>query len=177
MKWLDSALKKEKEKYEKCPLKPDLIPSHEVAQAWGYVVAGYFLVESSIKALLYVRGKTVPRKYTLTILLDLLEPEDQEMLRKNYNDYKASIGGRFPYNALEAFLANLDGDSNEREDDFNGSFDWRYFLIEEPLSRNLPLVRVEFLHEIVFGCVRIIVFVHYGRFEPSQYTYSNRLNW
>ena len=36
--WLDTALKKEKEKYKKCPVIPDLVPGHEVAQAWGYVV-------------------------------------------------------------------------------------------------------------------------------------------
>ena len=47
--WLDTALEKEKEKYEKCPVKSDLLPGHEAAQAWGYVVAGYFLVEESFK--------------------------------------------------------------------------------------------------------------------------------
>ncbi|MYD25235.1 MAG: hypothetical protein F4X08_05435 [Gemmatimonadetes bacterium] len=57
MTGLDTALEKEQEKYKKCPVTPDLLPSHEVAQAWGYVVAGYFLVEESFKALLYVRGK------------------------------------------------------------------------------------------------------------------------
>ena len=56
--WLDTALKKEKEKYKKCPVMPDLIPGHVAAQGWGYVVAGYFLVEESFKALLHVGGKT-----------------------------------------------------------------------------------------------------------------------
>ena len=41
--WLDTALKKEKEKYEKCPVIPDMAPGHDIAEGWGYVVAGYFL--------------------------------------------------------------------------------------------------------------------------------------
>ena len=53
--WLHTALKKEQEKYKQCPVMPDFAPGHEVAQAWGYVVAGYFLVEESFKALLYLR--------------------------------------------------------------------------------------------------------------------------
>ena len=57
--WLDTALKKEREKYKQCPVMPDFAPGHEVAQAWGYVVAGYFLVEESFKALLYLREKKV----------------------------------------------------------------------------------------------------------------------
>ena len=79
--WLDTALEKEKEKYEQCPVKSDLVPGHEVAQAWGYVVAGYFLVEESFKALLYLRGKKVPTKHSLTMLFNLFEPGDKKILR------------------------------------------------------------------------------------------------
>ena len=176
--WVDTALEKEREKYEKCPVKPDMIPDHEVAQAWGYVVAGYFLVEESFKALLYVRGKQVPHKHSLTALFNLFESDDKEMLREYYNDYRATIEGRvFPFKTLEDFLANLDGDLNKRGSDHIGSFDWRYFLIQEQQGCKMPVVSVEFLHEIVFGCVRMIEFAHNGRFEPSRYTYSCRLKW
>ena len=48
--WLDTTLKKEQEKYKKCPVMPDFAPGHEVAQAWGYVVAGYFLVEEVLQS-------------------------------------------------------------------------------------------------------------------------------
>ena len=43
VQWLDTALKKEKEKYKNCPVVPDIIPGQEAAQGWGYVVAGYYM--------------------------------------------------------------------------------------------------------------------------------------
>ena len=174
--WLDTALDKEKEKYAKCPVKPDIFPGHEVAQGWGYVVAGYFLVEESFKALLFIREKEVPRKHSLSNLFSLFEMGDKETLCEYYTDYQATIEGRtFPFKTLEDFLTNLDGDLNKRGDDHIGSFVWRYFLIEEQRSDKMPVVSVEFLHEIVFGCVRMIEYAHNGRFKPTQYTRGWRL--
>ena len=91
--WLDTALKKEKEKYEKCPVMPDMVSGHEAAQGWGYVVVGYFLVEESFKALLYVREKKVPTKHSLSTLFNLFDDGDKTILREYYTDYKATIGG------------------------------------------------------------------------------------
>ena len=140
--WLDTALKKEKEKYEKCPVVPDMVPGHDAAQGWGYVVAGYFLVEEALKALLFVRGKkTAPTMHSLFLLFNMLEHDDQTALREYYNDYKATIGGtvgEFPFKCLDDFLRNLDGGENARGDHI-GSFDWRYFLIE--VWRRLQLLR------------------------------------
>ena len=178
--WLDTALKMEKAKYKSCPWTPDVVPGHEVAQAWGYVVAGYFLVEESFKALLYLHGKTVPIKHSLTMLFDLFELEDQEILREYYSDYRATIGGdtgKFPFKTLDDFLANLDGDKNKRGDDHIGSFDWRYFLIEEKRSAKMPKVSVEFLHEIAYGCTRMVLHAQKGNFKPSRYTHSWRMRW
>ena len=176
--WLDTALKKEKEKYKKCPVMPDMVPGHEAAQGWGYVVAGYFLVEEAFKALLFVRGSsTVPTKHSLSILFNLLEDNDKATLREYYDDYKATIGGMvgaFPFKSLDDFLVNLDGDKNVRGDHI-GSFDWRYFLIEEKRSREMPTVSVDYLHEIVFGCTRIVEHASNNRFEPTRYTRSWRL--
>ena len=177
--WLDTALCKEKDKYKKCPTKPDLVPGHEVAQAWGYVIAGYFLVEESFKALLYLRGKKVPTKHSLTMLFNLFESDDKEILREYYTDYRETGGWpkKFPIEILDEFLVNLDGDPNKRGDDHIGSFDWRYFLIEEQRSAIMPMVSVEFLHEIAYGCTRMVEHVHKGRFEPSRHTHSWRMRW
>ena len=176
--WLDTALKKEKEKYKKCPVMPDMVPGHDAAQGWGYVVAGYFLVEESFKALLFVRGnKTVPTKHSLSVLFNLLEDNDKVTLREYYDDYKATIGGTvgaFPFKCLDDFLVNLDGDQNPGGDHI-GSFDWRYFLIEEKRSKEMPTVSVDYLHEIVFGCIRIVEHASNKRFEPTRYTRSWRL--
>ena len=177
--WLDTALKKEKEKYKKCPVMPDMVPGHEAAQGWGYVVAGYFLVEQSFKALIYLRKKKVPQKHSLSTLFNLFDQGDKAILREYYADYRATIGGNigmFPFKSLDDFLLNLDGDKNNRGDHI-GSFDWRYFLIEEKQSKKMPLISVDFLHEIVFGCTRIIEYASNGNFEPSQYTHSRRLRW
>ena len=170
--WLDAALKKEKEKYEKCPVIPDMVPEYIDAQAWGYVIAGYFLVEESFKALLHVHGKEVPKRHSLSTLFDSMEQNDKTILREYYDDYKATIGGNlgmFRFKSIDDFLVNLDGDKNERGDHI-GSFDWRYFLIEEKRSQEMPFVSVDYLHEIVFGCVRIIESANNGQFDPSRYT-------
>ena len=57
--WLDTALKKEEEKYKKCSVRSDMVHDCVTAQGWGYVVVSYFLVEQAFKALLHVRGKPV----------------------------------------------------------------------------------------------------------------------
>ena len=171
---LDNALKMEQKKYKKCPVKPDIAPKHEIVQAWGYVVAGYFLVEQSFKALLHLRKKKVPPTHSLTTLLKLLDPADKEILSEFYVDYREVTGGsgrRFPFKTLEDFLENLDGDDNKK-----GSFAWRYFPIEEPQGR-MPVVSTEFLHEVAFGCIRLISYAHDGKYHPSRYTYSWRLQW
>ena len=177
--WLDTALDMEKAKYKAWPVKPDLVPGHEVAQAWGFVVAGYFLVEESFKALLHLRGKTVPAKHSLGMLFVEFDPADRELLREYYSDYRETGGWprTFPFETLDEFLANLDGDPNKRGTDHVGSFDWRYFLIEEGRSAKMPTVSVEFLHEIAYGCIRMVEYAANGNFEPSAYTHSFRLRW
>ena len=177
--WLDTALDMEKAKYKACPVKRDLVPGHEVAQAWGFVVAGYFLVEESFKALLHVQGKAVPAKHSLGMLFAELDPADQQLLRVYYSDYRETGGWprTFPIETLDEFLANLDGDPNQRGTDHVGSFDWRYFLIEEARSAKMPMVSVEFLHETAFGCIRMVEYAASGKFEPSAYTHSFRLRW
>ena len=176
--WLDTALDKEKEKYEKCPVIPDRVPGHDAAQGWGYVVTGYFLLEEAFKALSFMRGeRKVPTIHSLSVLFSQLEVTDQAALREYYNDYKATMGGRvgaFPFKSLDDFLLNLDGDKNTHGKHI-GSFDWRYFLIEEKRSKEMPIVSVDYLHEIVYGCIRIAEHASNGRFEPTRHTRSWRL--
>ena len=175
--WLDTALKKEKEKYEKCLVRPDMVHDYVTAQGWGYVVIGYFLVEQAFKALLHVRGKTVPKIHSLSDLFDLIGQEDKEILRECYIDFKMTIGGntgQFPFKSLDDFLVNLDGDKDDRGN-YIGSFVWRYFLIEENRSQEMPLVSVEYLHEIIFACIQIIRFANSGGIEPSRHTRSWRM--
>ena len=151
-----------------------MVPGHDVAQGWGYVVAGYFLVEESFKALLYVRGnKKVSKEHSLFFLFDMLENNDKAVLREYYDDYRSTMGGKigaFPFQSLNEFLLNLDGDTKRK-----GSFDWRYFLIEENQSKVMPTVSVDYLHEIVYGCTRIVEHAYNGRFDPSRYTLSRRM--
>ena len=120
----------------------------------------------------------MPAKHPLSQLFDKMRDNDKTVLREYYADYKASIGGRigeFPLESLDEFLVNLDGDENEKGGYF-GSFDWRYFLIENNQSQVMPMVSVDYLHEIVFGCTRIVECVINDRFElSSQYTHSLRL--
>lgn len=178
-RWLEAAMNMEKEKYEKCPVKPDLVHNYEVAQVWGYVVNGYFLVEESFKAILLVRNKKVPIVHPLSTLFDLFDQEDKDTLREYYADYRGATGGNrgaYPFKTLDDFLKNLDGGQNNRGD-YIGSFDWRYFLIEEKRSQQMPVVSVDYLHELVYGCIRIIYYVKNGITEPGTCTYSWRMRW
>ena len=175
--WLDTALETEKKKYAKCPVMPDMVPGHEAAQGWGYVVAGYALVEQSLKALLHLREKDVPARHSLSKLFDLLEQSDQTILREYYADYRATADrglSAFPFDSLDDFLRNLDGGANKRGDHI-GSFDWRYFLIEEHRSQRMPLVSVDYLHEVAYGCIRTVDNVITDNCEPRQHTSSLRM--
>lgn len=174
--WLDTALEKEKEKYAKCPVTRDMVPGHEAAQGWGYVVAGYALVEQSFKALLHLREKDVPARHSLSKLFERLDKSDQEVLRDYYADYRATARrglSAFPYDNLDDFLGNLDGDSNKRGEHI-GSFDWRYFLIEEHRSQRMPMVSVDYLHEVSYGCIRIVDSLINGSSDPVEFTSSHR---
>ena len=177
--WLDTALEKEREKYEKCPPKPDVVPGHEAAQGWGYVVAGYSLLEAAFKAILFLRGKRVTTKHALLPLLGALDRNDKDIPREFYADYRGSMGGpiaAFPFATLDNFLANLDGDESARGDRI-GSFDWRYYLIEEKRSQKMPFVSVDYMHEIAYGCIRIVEHLTYGRSDPSKCSHSWRMRW
>ena len=178
--WLKAALDKEREKYEQCPVLPDMVPGYETAQGWGYVVASYFLIEESFKVILHLRKKQVPTKHSLTLLFDSFESTDKDVLREYYSDYCATVGGNmanFPFTTLDEFLKNLDGDPNERGTDHIGSLDWRYFPIEEHRSQDMPLVSIDCLHEVVNGCVHIAQYIYYGNFAPLNYTHSWRMRW
>lgn len=112
--WLEVALEKEREKYEKCPVMRDMAPGHNEAQAWGYIVTCYFLAEQSLKALLYLREKEAPKTHPLSTLFDLLDDNDKEFLHEFYSDYRATIGGirgEFRFGSLDEFPVNLDGDT------------------------------------------------------------------
>ena len=136
-------------------------------------MAGYFLAEISFKALLYIRRKVEykeRREHPIAPLFNLFTQNDKTILREYYSDYQANIGGkigRFPIKTLDDFLRKLDGDNNR------GALEWRYYLIEKPQS-DLPLVSVDYLHEIIFGCNRIIQHSEFKTSEPSEWTYSRR---
>ena len=176
---LDTALRQEKRKYSQCPVGQDMMPMQDALNAWGYVVAGYFLVEMSFKALLHMHNKQVERKHSLTIPFCQFDTDDKELLCEFYTDYRATIpnGMTFPFSTLDEFLTNLDGDLNNRGTDFVGSFDWRYLLVEEKHSQKMPFIGIEFLHEIAYGCIRMIAFAHNRNEDPSRCTRSWRLRW
>ena len=177
---LSAALRKEQEKYQECPVRPDMMPDYETAQAWGYVITGYFLLEEFFKAILYLRGVPVPSKHSLTMLFDLFEPSDQDVLREYYSDYRATVGGyraNFPFLTLGDFLKNLDGDQNRKGTEYLGSFDWRYYLIEEHKSQSMPFISIDYLHEVAYGCDQIAHSIFYANFDPLKRTYTWRLRW
>lgn len=174
--WLETALRKEWQKYAAIPVRPDMVPGCELAQAWGYVVAGYSLIEQSLKAVLYVRGSEPPKTHAMSVLFAELSAEDQDVLRAYYDDFRHTFPGMsaFPLATLDEFLVNLDGTKNGRGQ-YIGSFDWRYFLTEEGSGASMPRVSVNAMHEIVYGCVRLVISIERGDHNAGRATYSWRL--
>ena len=177
-KWLQTALKHEWQKHAATPVKPDMVPGHEVAQAWGFVVAGYSLLEQGLKAVLYVRGKQPEKTHALSVLFAALPDEDQDVLRAYYDDFRAAFHDMvsFPLLTLDDFLVNLDGGRNARGQHI-GSFDWRYFLTEQGSGAPMPLVSINVLHEVTFGCVQLVGSIDKKDGKARGWTYSWRLRW
>ena len=176
--WLETALKHEWEKYAATPVKPDMVPGHEVAQAWGFVVAGYSLLEQGLKAVLHMRGKQPERTHALSVLFAELPHEDQDVLRAYYDDFRGTFPGMrsFPPPTLDDFLVNLDGASNPRGQ-FIGSFDWRYFLTEKGSGAPMPLVSINVMHEVTYGCVQLVMSIDKNDGKARSSTHSWRLRW
>ena len=171
---LNTALRMEKEKYAKCPVKPDRVANHEIYQAWGYVICGYFLLEESFKLLIHIHGSTPDMTHTLNELFLRLPEDDKDLLREYYDDFRGVLAFEnnmtFPFSCLDDFLTNLDGVENKGK--HFGSFDWRYYLIENPKS--MPTVSIEFMHEVILGALRIAEQAVGGNCEPFQHIYSLR---
>ena len=176
--WLDTALKKEWQKYAATPVTSDMFPGHELAQAWGYVVAGYFLIEQGLKAVLHVRGVEPPKTHALSVLSAELPAKDQDVLRAYYDDFRHTFPGMssFPLATLDEFLVNLDGAQNSRGH-YIGSYDWRYFLTEEGSGASMPRVGINVMHEVVYGCVQLVRSIDKGDDKAGRVTYSWRLRW
>ena len=171
---LDTALRMEKEKYAKCPVKSNLVAAYKIYQAWGYVICGYFLLEESFKLLIHVHGSTPDKTHTLNELFRRLPDDDRDLLREYYDDFRGvhafENNMTFPFPCLDDFLANLDGVKYKGK--HVGSFDWCYYFIESPKS--MPTVSIEFMHEVILGALRIAVQAAGGNCEPSQHVYSLR---
>ena len=176
--WLNTALKKEWQKYAATPVTPDMVPDHELAQAWGYVVAGYFLLEQGFKAVLHLRGVQPPQTHALSVLFTGLSAEDQDILRAYYDDFRHAFPGMnsFPLATLDEYLTNLDGAKNS-QGQYLGSFDWRYSPTEQESGASMPLVSINVMHEIVFGCVQLVRSIDKGDEKAGKATYSWRLRW
>ena len=174
--WLHTALNMEWRKYLAVKANPDLILKDEWSvQIWGYVVIGYSLIEQCLKAILFMRNTCPPKTHGLVELFHKLKDDDQQVIREYYRDFRCHFFemNSFPFSTLDNFLSNLDGSQKNQ----TGSFNWRYFLIEEVNSAQLPEVSVNMMHEIAYGCVNLVhIIATCGKTEfASDNIYSRRL--
>ena len=150
--WLEQALVFEQNKYKSCPVSRDTAHEFVNAGGWGYVVTGYSLVEQAFKFLLHVRKeKPGGNRHPLLPLFHRLPESDKVLLREFYQDFRCSHPslGEYPFPNIDECLEQLDGQKG------SASIEWRYYLIEEE-SAELPLTCIDYMHEIVFGALRII---------------------
>ena len=169
---LDRALEHEKKKNNQCPVLPDMAADHVNAGGWGYVVAGYSLLEQALKYLLHIRGKSPRRGHALLPLFRRLPPNDQIVLSEYYEDLRINRPDlrTYPLKDVKGFLKELDGKEG------SASFDWRYFLIERNENGVLPYLSIDFLHEVGYGAIRLIEEAKY-KHRALQHTYSFRCFW
>ncbi len=109
-------------------------------------------------------------------LFGKLPEDDKNILREYYRDFRSAFENAktFPFSELDEFLINLDGGKNDRGKHV-GSFDWRYFPIEEAQGGTMPTVSIEFLHEVIRAVIYVIGDGQPVRsFDPSRGTYSWR---
>lgn len=187
--WLQGALEMEREKYRKCPVKPDIAPAYVHSRMWGYAVPAHLLLEQSLKEIMYARNNRPHQTHSLFSLFRDLENPDKEWLREYYNVFHRSSLGTWsrrkaPHDSLDAFLETLDGP------DGKGIMDLRYFLIEESSNEELPHTTwhahtpwagmehlMEYVYEITEGCIEIIQYIVNDRdanYNPSDCTYDRR---
>ena len=155
---LSTALRAEQNKHLLCPVS-GYPQEHANAQGWGYVVAGYSLLEQSLKLLLGLENKTPRHSHGLLDLFQELSSTSQGTLREYYDSYRHGYGDpkEEAWKDLEAFLKNLDGRKGNNNQDM-GSIDWRYYISEKLPGENaqsipLPAVSADLLHEIIRGAI------------------------
>ena len=170
-KWLEAALESEWRKYASNPIHRDFIAEFNYAQAWGSIVAGYFLLEQSLKALLHKCGYEIGKTHVLYCLFSLLPDKQKNILRLHYSDFVKSFPGlgKNTSNDIDGYLKNLDGNQS------NGSFSWRYFLIEEPPDNKLPFIEINLIHEIVYSICAVHREYENADYKHDEDTYSARL--
>ena len=114
--WLDTALKKKWQKHGAAPVTPHMVPGHALAQAWGCVVAGCFLSDQGLEAVLHVRDVEPPKIHALSVLFEALPSKDQATLNRCCDDFRHAFPGMasFPLATPDEFLASLDGGRNSR---------------------------------------------------------------
>ena len=158
----------EQKKYKSCPVPHDSVQAFVNAGGWGYVVTGYSLVEQAFKLLLHVREIKPENGHSLLRLFKHLPESDKELLREFYQNFRCSHPslGEYPLPDIDQCLENLDGKAR------NTSIVWRYYLIEEEPTE-LPLTCIDYMHEIVYGALRIIQ-VSELQYEESEYHHKVR---
>ena len=121
--WLDTALEFEWKKFTSNPIRRDIVVDYTHAQAWGFIVTGYFLLEQSLKALLHRCNCKTEKTHVLYNLFELLPSTQKNNLRSHYSDFVKIFPmlGQNTSDEIDGFLQNLDGDKSK------GSFYWRYF--------------------------------------------------
>ena len=170
--WLDAALENERHKYVKAPVNHhEVVDEYIAADAWGFVALGYFLLEMSLKLQLHMLQQQSRKTHSLLKLFQQLPEKHRHTLSEYYDDFRSNSGGNnagFPFETLEKYLKDLDGQNDK------GFSDWRYYLIEEKQGLQIPIVSIQFLHEIIYGSNRLVGQLCNPRWDAHDYTFSKR---
>ena len=178
--WLSIALEKEKKKYKKCPVTPDPRSGARGRAGMGIRRRWLFPRRGVVQGASVSARQASADQAFADNTIRLVRAGRQGILREFYSDYRAAIGGargRFPVQDSGRLP-----DESRRRSEQTGRRPCRFvrlavFPHREQRSAKMPVVSVEFLHEIAYGCIRMVEHANNGNFKPSQYTYSWRLKW
>ena len=156
------------------PVRPDLVPDHEAAEAWPLITAAYNGIEQALKMLLLVPQNTAftmeqlkkkPFGHDLEALYGALEPADRDYIEQHFgehwsvNEYRDLKLG---FNTAQEFIAHINKSQPQE-----GSLAWRYVLLDMkvPIPQTNPWTMCEVWYAI---CCRIEVEMYGSHDDTSR---------
>ena len=153
---LRQAFKVTKQFYELSPPKREEFPLFEAASAWPIVCGAFIGIETTIKHLLTLAGKSYPKGrdgHDILKLYDELNERQQRTVNTYFSVYRSLHFDTFDSAVQEEEFQSADSFIRSIAKGGGGYEGWRYMLIEDP--QKAPRVHIGLMLEIWRALVHI----------------------